>query len=102
MRKPEAIEALINLIEHSSPDKRREALGGWMSRYVAHIHEAQLIVAPKQLSIDNHDFICHKITHDCLDSMLEKDLVRFTVRDHEYIAEMWALRSFKHIKDFKK
>lgn len=105
MNYPDAVGELFKILE--IPDRntglmksedRKQSLYNWLNKYLGHIKQSQLVISSKELTIDNHEFICETIVHDCLDNIIESNLVRFTVEDHKYTAEMWALKSYKHIK----
>lgn len=109
MKHPEAIEKLFEIIE--IPDRetvllktedRKKALHDWVNTYVASIEETQLTIAAKKVTMDNHDFICEKIAHDCIDALMESKLIEFTVAENSYTASMWGLRSLKALKFINK
>jgi hypothetical protein len=109
MKHPEAIEKLFKLIEIPDRDStlmksedRRLALYRWIEKYLEHIEEKQLILSSKRVTATNHDFICEKIAHDCVDELIDKRMIEFTIAEHSYTAEMWAFKATKGLKYSKK
>lgn len=86
------VDELRSVSDVACPVERKAKLDLWIAKYLKIVTCSQLTVGNMKLNSENHDFICEKVAHDCIDELMHSQIFDFDVKDHEYKAEIMVVR----------